>query len=421
MRVSRRSFTMMAALAGGLAPWSLARAAQVELSADDAAILDGTKEINVEGLADLAKERAHLGALWLAGVIRSTGAFYYIYNPGDDEYVKDSYNEVRHSGTTFSMYQAFELTQDQAVLAAADMALEYIDENSLEIEGHGRAYIDLENDTTSIGGQALSLLAVLERRRVTGETNYDGLIEDLGKFLLAMEMTDEPGRYFFSYDHPTRKLSTEPDVVYYPGECLLALTRLAQQFPDGPYLDAAKRAAQYLVYERDGNLPAIGEAPREDHWLTIALGELYRLNPDPGYQTVAYLIADLMISKQYTADDGYPDKIGGARKTSAISYTSTATKGEAIVAAWALAKYAADQPAIDRFALAAQRNAQFQMRVQYTELNTELFPTPSRLIGGWPGSPVDQSIRIDYVQHNISVLIELWHMVKEGDIKVASA
>jgi hypothetical protein len=419
MRVLRTSILALAILVSGLGPWSFIGTTRAQMTPEDATVLDGTTDIDVQALTDLAKERAHLGALWLAGVIRSSGAYYYIYNPGDDVYVKDEYNEVRHSGTTYAMYQAYELTQDETVLEAAEQASEYIDENSVEIPDHGRAFIDLESDTTSLGGQALSLLALLERRRVTGQDNYDDLIKDLGEFIMAMEMQDEPGRYYFTYDHDSKELSTEPDVVYYPGECLLALTRLAQQFPDGPYLDAAKRAAQYLVYQRDGNLPMIGEAPREDHWLTIALGELFRLDPDPGYQQVAYMIADLMISRQYTIEDGYPEKIGARRNSSAISYTSTATKGEAIVAAWALAKYAGDQPAVDRFSLAAERNAQFQMRVQYTEANTGLFPNPNRLIGGWPGSPVDQSIRIDFVQHNISVLIEMWHLVNEGDIKVA--
>ena len=39
--------------------------------------------------------------------------------------------------------------------------------------------------------------------------------------------------------------------------------------------------------------------PREDHWLAMALSELYRLDPNPDYAAVAYLQAESMIRNQY--------------------------------------------------------------------------------------------------------------------------
>jgi len=198
------------------------------------------------------------------------------------------------------------------------------------------------------------------------------------------------------------------------------LTRLAQQFPGGPYLEVAKRAANYLVHERDGDIPKTRDIGREDHWLTIALAELYRLDKDKDFAKVAYLQAEAMIANQYTDEDGKPDTIGGARRDGPISNTSTATKGEAIVAAWALATFKRDDKAAARFALGAQRNAQFQMRVQYTEQNTGDFARPDLTIGGWPGSVDNPSIRIDYVQHNMSVLVGLCHMTIEGDLPIAT-
>lgn len=208
--------------------------------------------------------------------------------------------------------------------------------------------------------------------------------------------------------------------MFYPGEALLALTRLAEQFPDGPYLGAANRAANYLVRVRDGDIPESGQIPRQDHWLTIALSELYRLEKDDGYATVAYLQADAMIGNQYTAEDGDARIIGGARREGPISYTSTATKGEAIVAAWGLATFKGDEEAVARFALGAQRNAQFQMRMQYTAENTTEFARPDLTIGGWAANDEDRSIRIDYVQHNMSVLVGLWHLTVDGDLPIAT-
>ena len=111
----------------------------------------------------------------------------------------------------------------------------------------------------------------------------------------------------------------EPASEYFPGEDLLALTRLAQQFSEEPYLEAAIRAADYLVYERDGDISTAGRTPREDHWLAIALSDLYRLNQEPDYTTVAYLQAGSMIENQYTADDRYPMRIGASRTQNPVN------------------------------------------------------------------------------------------------------
>ena len=175
------------------------------------------------------------------------------------------------------------------------------------------------------------------------------------------------------------------------------------------------------MYRRDGDLPALGTVPREDHWLTLALSELYRLNPDQAYLTVTYLQADSMLRNQYTQEDGDPWRIGGSRLRNPINYTSTATKGEALIAAWALARFLVDEQATARLATGARRNVQFQLRVQYTEDNTAHFRRPERLIGAWGQDAVQSYVRFDFVQHNISALIGVWQMTTQGDLPIARA
>ena len=389
-----------------------------------AALLDGRARLQPEPLADLAYERATLGARWLAGVVRPDGAFFYEYDPKRDRYDKDDYNEVRHAGTTYALWQLYGATLgaeggDQSLREAAEAATGWIDGKSIDLGPSGRAFV--YEDRMKLGGQALALVALLERRRVTGDTSRDPLIAGLARFMLAMELPNERGRYFQSYDADDRKLLMTPDSNFYPGEALLALTRLAQQdFEGGPWLDAAKRAAHYLIYRKDGNIPAAGKVPREDHWLTMALAELHRLDPNEAYRKVVYLQGDEMIGNQLGADTEHPEKIGAAER-SPLSYTSTATKGEALVAAWALANAIGDEQAAERFAAAARRNAQFRMRVQWTAANSGLFPQPERLHGSWGGNPADPDPRIDFVQHNISGLIGLWHLTRNGDLPIASA
>lgn len=376
-------------------------------------VLDGTRGLQPEPLAELAFSRAALGATWLATVSREDGSFFYIYYPEDGDFERADYNEVRHAGTTYAMFQAYDAFGGELLLDAAERAAEYIDQHSEPTGAGGRAF--LYEGRMKLGGQALALVALLERRRVLEDEAYDELITDLAQFMLSLELADEPGRYYQSYDAELDEPSLEPDSDYYPGEALLAMTRLAQHFPDGPYLDHAVRAAEFLIHRRDGDIPAAGEVPREDHWLAIALSELYRLQPDQAYRDVAYLQAESMVGNQYTATDG-PMRVGGSRLQSPINYTSTATKGEALVAVWALAAFADDQTAVDRYSTAARRNAQFQLRVQFTAENTEMFPNPAAVIGAWGKDALDSWIRIDFVQHNVSALLGIWHMTNQGDI-----
>ncbi len=382
-------------------------------------VLDGSRPLHPRYLADVAVERAWLGARWLAMIVQPAGAYHYIYDPDTNRYIDLEYNEVRHAGTTYALYQVYDIARDPLLLAAAERATDWIERHAVPAGPGRRTFVDPSGTLTKLGGQALALVALLERRRVTGKTDADPLIADLSRFLVSMEVPDKPGQFFMAYTVADRRYHMVPASEYYPGETLLALTRLAQHFPGGSYLDVARRAAHYLVYQRDGNLPAQGFAPRDDHWLTIALSDLYRLDPNEDYWRVVGMQADRMIASQYTAADGYPARIGAAKRETGINYTSTATKGEALVAAWALAQVRGDVLATERYAAAAMRTAQFQMRVQYLPASAALFARPDRLIGGWPGSASDHTIRIDYVQHNISALAGVWCLVKTGDLCIA--
>ena len=407
-------FAVAAAAAAGAVGYAVGSSAGSATVAADDPLLDGRTEPELDAMAELARDRAAAGARWLTGVTRDDGSFLYIYYPEDDEYDREDYNEVRHAGTTYSLFTAYAVSRDERVLEAAENAARYIDAQSVEAEGFpGRAYVF--EDRMKLGGQALSLVALLERRRVLEDTTHDGLITDLAEFMMAMELPDEPGRYYQSYLRESNELSLDPDSDYYPGEALLAFTRLAQQFPEGPYLEHAQRAAAYLIHERDGDIPSAGQVPREDHWLTLALAELYRLDPQDEYRQVAYLQAESMRSNQHDAS-GQPMRIGGSALQAPINYTSTATKGEALVAAWALARFAGDEAEEERYADAAIRNLQFQLRVQYTPQNTQLLPRPEAAIGAWGKDAVDPWIRIDFVQHNVSGLLGMAHLVLDGDL-----
>jgi hypothetical protein len=368
--------------------------------------LDGLAEINTAELASLSADRALLGARWLARNVRPTGKYNYIYDPDTNRVNNAQYNPVRHAGVTYSLYEAYQAFGDKQMLATAELGTKFMHEYSPMVEEGRRVFVFAGR--SKLGAQALAIIALVERRRAMSDPSYDPYIREMGEWLLSMELPDEPGRYFQSYNAVTNERLLTPNSDYYPGEALLALVRLAQEFPDGPYLDYAHRAAEYLVHVRDGDVPTLLSVPREDQWLTMALSELYMLIPDPAYARVVDMQAASMLQNQYTAEDENPWAIGASRLRNPVNYTSTATKAEGLIAAWRLADARGDHQNALVYAQAARRTVQFLMRVQHTKESAAAFPVPGRIIGAWGQDVVKPYVRMDFVQHNVSALLGVW-------------
>jgi hypothetical protein len=160
-RAATLGLVLLAGLAGGIAvgyalqPGVAAPGASVVGASSSAPVLDGTQPLQPGPLAEVALTRSEMGARWLAEVSRHDGSFFYMYEPESDEYEAADYNEVRHAGTTYAMFQAYGALGDDQVLEAAEAGARYIDDNS-PAEGEGRAFVF--EGRTKLGGQALALV-----------------------------------------------------------------------------------------------------------------------------------------------------------------------------------------------------------------------------------------------------------------------
>jgi hypothetical protein len=110
--------------------------------------------------------------------------------------------------------------------------------------------------------------------------------------------------------------------------------------------------------------------------------------------------------------------VGASRLQNPASYVSSAARGEALVSAWDLAAFVGDAGAAERFGLGARRDVEFLMRGQYTDANAARFPRPDRLLGAWPHSVNDPTVRIDFVRHSISALVGVWHLTTQGGLPI---
>lgn len=209
----------------------------------------------------LASERA-VG--WFAANRLDEGRYRYRWDrdlngPGD------GYNDVRHAGVMWSLYQAASAGIDGA-LEAADHGRPYIEERLVETAvgpafGRGRPLRS--------GAAALLVSALDERWAATGSDEDRELLRSLGGTLLATIGPD--GEVSADIDVDDGPVADTPS-PFFTGEVAWALARLHLRFPDDGFDDGARRIRRYVVEERDQRerwFPAVS-----DHWMGYAVATM---------------------------------------------------------------------------------------------------------------------------------------------------
>lgn len=213
-------------------------------------------------------EAAESATRWLVRNQGADGAFLYRYDAERGEDL-GGYNLVRHAGVTMALYQAAAAGIDGA-LEAADRALDHA---LARVETSG-GVAALADDPTSwkAGSTALLVVALVDRRALTGDTTHDAVIRRLGRFLEGQ--VEPSGAVSARFDPATATPVVGSRSIFYTGEVGWALTRLAEEL--GPrWQGPADAVGSYLARDRDeaeGHFP-----PVSDHWAAYRLAADARL------------------------------------------------------------------------------------------------------------------------------------------------
>ena len=193
------------------------------------------------------------------------GRFVYAVHRDDGE-VERITHLVRHHGVLLSLYQAAAAGHDDA-LAIADRALEFSLDQLVPTDDGGQA-VGVPGARAATGASALLVAALVERRSVTGDRAHDDVIEDVATFLLGQ--VEPTGAVRASWDPATGPVPEHS--IFFTGETMWALARVASVDPSGPWGAAAERIAAYVALDRDrveDRLPYFS-----DHWASYGLDEL---------------------------------------------------------------------------------------------------------------------------------------------------
>lgn len=206
---------------------------------------------------------------WAARTQAPDGRYLYRYDARTDTDLQ-VYELVRHAGLTMALYQA----AGAGVAGARDTA-ERADawaRTRLVRAGGGQALAArLDTDGYDVGATALYLNALVYRRAVTGTTEDDALLVDLGRFLVAtIAPNGAVAAEWDATDDAPRRGTSSP---FTTGEALWAITRLERLFP-GEWRAPAERVAHYLARDRDDAEDRWPAVP--DHWAAYSLAEMAR-------------------------------------------------------------------------------------------------------------------------------------------------
>lgn len=353
-----------------------------------------------EALADAAPSRvvraAALAGDYLVQHVGPDGRFDYLYDPTDDE-VARSYNMLRHAGTTYALLEVYEAERDPRYLLAARRALRFLDE---AIEACEPGLCVLDDGDAKLGGNGLAILAFAKHQEVSGDDTYLTRAQGLAAWIVSTQ-TDAGEFPVHKFDHASGDID---DFVsdYYPGEAIFGLVRLHALDGDARWQAAASKAAHWLIDVRDAG-KEIGDL-EHDHWLLYGLNELYAIDPDGSYVGHAFRIVDAIVAMQRTGPADGPEAWIGSFYTPPRS-TPTATRAEGLLAAHRLARRLGDEARAQQTLQAAGLAISFQLQTQVTPARAEAFAWPGRALGGFTASLEDPTIRIDYVQHNLSALL----------------
>lgn len=359
------------------------------------------------------QEAVMLGAEYLVRHTNEDGSFVYEYNPITDT-ASRSYNILRHAGTTYSLIETYAELQrhpegedasvsSEELRQAIDRALEYLMRHAAPCPAHPGALCVAEEGEIKLGGNALAILALATHAQVFDSPEHLDAARGLAEFLLRTQSREG--------EFTIHKMSStgEKDVFvsgYYPGEALFALTQLAAVTEDERYWEAAHRGAKWLIEVRDGGKPP--EALDHDHWLLYALAELYAHRPDPLYLAhTERLVAAITSAQHRNLPDKYEKWNGGYY--SPPRSTPTATRTEGLMAAHRLCTRAGASLCASDAINSARLGAEFQLRTLMTPRKAAALGAAAESIGGFHESLDDYTIRIDFVQHNISALLALMH------------
>lgn len=348
---------------------------------------------------------------YMINSIDENGQFTYRVHLNPEYKLKRKYNVLRHMGAIYALNTYYALKKDETVLKDIAKTVTFIkkvtfdllknDETKMGIWSRQSLHNGSEKqDMIKLGAQGLGLIALCPLVEILPDIISKEELIKVGQFILGMQRED--GNYYSKY-YKNGQIEKDWISLYYPGEVIFGLVELYKLTLDKRFIDSALKGIRFLAKSREHmdikDIPA-------DHWALIASDKLLNLKEMISEEDKniiinhAKLITNKILSESITFHSN--SKIMGGFNVDGRT-TPTATRLEGLLAMYS--HFESDfkqlmKPVIDKgilFLLKAQmRNGPYKGAFTRGLILGENSKEDARA----------QEIRIDYVQHALSAMLE---------------
>jgi hypothetical protein len=268
----------------------------------------------------------------------------------------------------------------------------------------------ISENQAKLGGAGLGIVALSQLYKLDPNPEILEEMKAMGNFIVFMQKDN--GSFYSKYIPGKGGRNDEFHSLYYPGEAILGLITLYEYDKSGQWLATAIQGIRYLANLRKDQQEVPG-----DHWALIASKQLLksqRIREDSELKKLiinhAIQICKSLMTEQVT-DTNKPDIYGAYSYVGATTSSSTALEG--LIAS--LHFIPREMDIHHEIELSVNICIDFLLRAQIKEgVYSGAF---QYAIGFYTGKRKDvkafnklkTSVRIDYVQHALSALIQYYH------------
>ncbi|MCB9545443.1 MAG: hypothetical protein H6706_06045 [Myxococcales bacterium] len=339
--------------------------------------------------------------------IMEDGRFHYQYYPltdGHPGWNPNTYSLPRHAGTVYALALLHGATGEARFKDGAERAIAWLNGRMPASCGGPERTCVVLGGKADLGSAALTMVGMLEYQRRTGDARYAPTLRRLGAFVIGLQRPD--GDFHHVFDVRQNAPIPAERKMFYSEEAALALVMAHEVLGDDQWLEAARRALDFLTGPKYEGYFLGRFIYGADHWTCIAAEEAWPRLKSPQYLDFCQGYARFIERMQY--HPGHWDNVdfeGHYGFSALLIPQAPAAAGftEAIVSTWELSKHhGREDPRLERqMALSLDALSREQVRAE----NAWLMPDPAAARGGIRRSLVEQEVRIDFTQHAVAALI----------------